>query len=49
MHKPKNIFESDPDPKNSPVGPKRAQKDPKKANDQKLKKDYKMKAISLYE
>ena len=31
MHKPKNIFGPDPDPKNSPLGPKRAQNDPKKS------------------
>ena len=43
MHKPKNIFGPDPDPKNSPLGPKRAQNDPKKAKDQKvnnLKKNF---------
>ena len=51
MHKPKNIFRLDPDPKNSPLGPKRAQNDHKKAKDQKVnkqkKKLYKIKVISL--
>ena len=41
MHKPKNIFGPDPDPKNSPLGPKRAQNDPKKAKDQKVNKQKK--------
>ena len=41
MHKPQNIFGSDPDPKNSPLGPKRAQNDPKKAKDQKVNKQKK--------
>ena len=50
--KPKNIFGPHPDPKNSPLGPKRARNDPKKAKDQKVnkqKKLYKMKVISPYE
>ena len=41
MQKPKNIFRPDSDPKNRPLGPKRAQNDHKKAKDQKLNKQKK--------
>ena len=48
---PKKLFEPNPNPKNSPRGPKKAQNDPQKAKNRKSidKKSYKMKVISLYE
>ena len=38
MHKAQKHFRTPPRHKNSPVGPKRAQNDPKKAKDQRVKK-----------
>ena len=41
MHKVKKNFIPHPDPKKSPLGPKRAQNDPKRAKDQKVNKQEK--------
>ena len=51
MSKPQKHFSDLMATLNSPIGPKRAQKDPKKAKIKKLenKKSYKIKVISLYE
>ena len=38
MHKAQKIFGPNSDPKNRPLGPNRAQNDPKKAKDQKVNK-----------
>ena len=38
MHKSQKHIWTPPFPKNSPVGPKRAQNDPKKTKDQRVKK-----------
>ena len=50
MSKPQKHFSDRIPIPNSPIGPKRAQNDPKKAKIKKVrKKIYKMKVISLYE
>ena len=52
MSKPQKHFSDLMATQHSPIGPKRAQNDPKKAKNlksEKIKKNYKMKVISLYE
>ena len=49
---PKNLLRPHPSPKNSPIGPQKAQNDPKMAKNKKVrkeKKSCKIKAISLNE
>ena len=38
MNKPKKLLGPHPSPKNSPIGPKKAQNDPKKAKNEKVRK-----------